>query len=153
MTRTPPRSTSQIIGAVSACTEAVCSALRRPHNVASWEDPQRSVLSITVIQMYADRQHPLKNRHWRLHIHHAGLGRPRSITIRNHAGVYTNREILMPRHEPVGIASFVEQRSFNGNRLESRRIRVDRDLRANDARNQLGSWRRVTRGLGRRMGS
>ena len=59
-----------------------------------------------------------------------------------HAAVYTNREILMPRHQSIRIRSFVEQRAFNRNCARTKRFardpnhfRAGREFR--DGRNQV----------------
>jgi len=63
---------------------------------------QGTVTGTARINMEAHREHALKDRHWRLNVRDPSLGSPRPEAGHVSAFLYGDREILMPRHFPVG---------------------------------------------------
>jgi hypothetical protein len=85
--------------------------------VGSWNYAQRAVRFVARIQVNAHREHTVEHRNRRLHMPLASFNRPWSVA--GHIAFFgdTDRQILMPRHQPIGIGSLVEQKASYRERI------------------------------------
>jgi hypothetical protein len=70
--------------------------------VRTRQHAKSSVYFATRIQMDANRQHRFQNRGRRLNVRHTALHRPRTVAVNIHPPAHRDRQILMPRYQPVG---------------------------------------------------
>src|SRR3982750_1389216 len=88
-------------------------------HVSARQHAQRSVVSIRILKMDAERDHPLECCGRRDRMEYAALDRPRSPTWRVCPALYWKRRVLMPRHEPIRDGRFIEQRGAKRERLRT----------------------------------
>lgn len=81
--------------------------------MGSGQNTQCPVRFIAIVQVDTNREDSLQDCRWWLDMTNAGFRRPRSVTWEVDSSGNTNRQILVPRNQPVCSGSLVKERASN----------------------------------------
>ena len=81
------------------------------------QDTQGTVAFVGIVEMKTNREHLLQQIDGRLNVGNTVLAAPRAEAGRLNASAKSQRQILMPGHQPVGFRRLVEVDGADGQRL------------------------------------
>src|SRR5438045_2454802 len=77
-------------------------------SMSAWQHSQSAIGLVAIVEVQANRQHQFEEFDGRLNMGHSLFDAPWAETGNMNLGVARQRQVLMPRHQPIGIRGLVK---------------------------------------------